>query len=133
MCRCLVPLGTYIAQIVAVACVHIWASGQVLGISAQLQVTGLCPPPRSLSAHWLVCMVGDSSALVTGGMQAHFPGVDRTASISRMARLGLLSTATARAVSLWSACTVCTFTGWDTAIDLTDRLNYQDMCADLIG
>lgn len=37
-----VPQGTYIAQIVAVARVHIWASGQVLGIRAQLQGTGLC-------------------------------------------------------------------------------------------
>ena len=32
-----VPQGTYIAQIVAVAHVHIWAPGQVLGIRAQLQ------------------------------------------------------------------------------------------------
>ena len=32
-----VPQGTYIAQIVAVARVHIWAPGQVLGIRAQLQ------------------------------------------------------------------------------------------------
>lgn len=37
-----VPQGTNIAQIVAVACVHIWTLGQVLGIRAQLQGAGLC-------------------------------------------------------------------------------------------
>lgn len=60
-----VPQGTYIAQIVAVACVHIWAPGQVLGIRAQLQGTGLCSPP-SLPLHpWR----GGGSG---GGTEAHF-------------------------------------------------------------
>lgn len=48
-----VPQGTYIAQNVAVARVHIWAPGQVLGIRAQLQGTGLCSPlTPSLPVAW---------------------------------------------------------------------------------
>lgn len=47
-----VPQGTYIAQIVAVAHVHIWAPGQVLGIRAQLQGTGLSSPPHSPLCLW---------------------------------------------------------------------------------
>lgn len=103
-----VPKGTCIAQIVAVFCVHIWPPGQVLGIRAQLQGTRplLCSTPRptsrSRSAHYVV--EGDSSVALTRGIQAHFPGVDRTAAISRIAKLGLLSNVTARALSL---CTVC--------------------------
>lgn len=42
-----VPQGTYISQIVAFACVHIWAPGQVLGIRAQLQGSGLCLLPHN--------------------------------------------------------------------------------------
>lgn len=82
-----VPQGTYIAQIVAVAHVHIWAPGQVLGIRAQLQGTGLCSPlTPSLPVAWW----GDRRTLLTRGMQAHFPWDDRTAFISRMESLGLL-------------------------------------------
>lgn len=96
-----VPQGTRIAQIVAVARVHIWAPGQVLGIRAQLQGTGLCSPlTPSLPVAW---GEGGRSTLLTRGMQAHFPCGDRTAFISRMASLGLLHVylnATARAVSL---------------------------------
>lgn len=40
ICRCCVPQGTDIAQIVAVARVHIWAPGQVLWIRAQLLACG---------------------------------------------------------------------------------------------
>lgn len=45
ICRCRVPPGTHIAQIVAVAHVHIWAHGQVLGIRAQLQAFGFLLSP----------------------------------------------------------------------------------------
>lgn len=110
-----VPQGTYIAQIVAVACVHIWGPGQVLGIRAQLQGTGpLLPPHPPLSlplSQWRGW--GDRSTLLTRGMQAHFPWDDRTAFISRMASLGLLPVylnATARAVSLWGGPALCAVT-----------------------
>lgn len=49
------PQGTYIAQIVAASCVHIWAPGQVLGIRAQLQGTVLC---SLLSACGVVVVAG---------------------------------------------------------------------------
>lgn len=104
-----VPQGTCIAQIVAVARVHIWAHGQVLGIRAQLQGTGLCSPPP-LTPSLPVAWWGDRSTLLTRGMQAHFPWDDRTAFISRMASLGLLPVylnATARAISLWGALALC--------------------------
>lgn len=107
-----VPQGTYIAQIVAVAHVHIWAPGQVLGIRAQLQGTGLSSPPHSPLCLWRGNGEGggDWSTLLTRGMQAHFPWGDRTAFISRMASLGLLPVylnATARAVSLCGALSLC--------------------------
>lgn len=94
-----VPQGTYISQIVAFACVHIWAPGQVLGIRAQLQGSGLCllphnphpKPTHSLSAHGVLGELGGRSTLLTRGMQARFPREGRTAFISRMARLALLS------------------------------------------
>lgn len=103
-----VSQGTYIAQIVAVAHVHIWAPSQALGIRAQLQGRGLCSPPApSLPVVWW----GDRNTFLTRGMQAHFPWDDRTASISRMASLGLLPVylnATARVVSLWGLLALCT-------------------------
>ncbi len=106
-----VPPGTYIAQIVAVARLHIWAHGQVQGIRAQLQGSGLCPPtPPPPTPSPPVAWWGDRSTLLTRGMQAHFPRDDRTAFISRMASLGLLPVylnATARAVSLWGALALC--------------------------
>lgn len=68
-----VPQGTYISQIVAVACAHIWAPGQVLGIRAQLQGSGLCLHPHTTPPHptplplypW--CIGGGG-----GGAEAHF-------------------------------------------------------------
>ncbi len=113
------PQETYIAQIVAVARVHIWAPGQVLGIRAQLQEAGLCFPPTltpSLPVVVVVVMVvagggwGLRCTLLTRGMQAHFPGGDRTAFISRMASRGFLPVylnATARAASLRGALVLC--------------------------
>lgn len=102
-----VPQGTYIAQIVAVARVHIWAPGQVQGIRAQLRGTGRCYPltPSPPMVWW-----GDRSTLLTRGMQAHFPWDNRTAFISRIESLGLLPVylnATARAESLWGALALC--------------------------
>lgn len=53
-----VPQGTYIAQIVAVARVHIWAPGQVRGIRAQLRGQASAPPPSLPVEGW-----GDRSTL----------------------------------------------------------------------
>lgn len=102
-----VSVGTCIAQIVAVARVHIWAPSQVRGIRAQLQGTGLYSPSIPLC---LWCGEGDRNTLLTRGMQAHFPWDDRTAFISRMGSLALLPVflnATARSVSLWGVLSLC--------------------------
>lgn len=128
-----VPQGTYIAQIVAVARVHIWAPGQVLGIRAQLQGTGLCSPlPHSLPL-LLWRGGGTCSTLLTRGMQAHFPRDDRSAFISRMASVGFTPCVSKcdseSCITVRNACTVCSYISRTTAIDFVDRLKCHGMCA----
>lgn len=59
ICRCWVPQGTDIAQIVAVAHVHIWALGQVLWIRAQLLACG--PSFPTVWGRWC-CFVGGGAS-----------------------------------------------------------------------
>lgn len=141
-----VPQGTYISQIVAFACVHIWAPGQVLGIRAQLQGSGLCllphnphpKPTHSLSARGVL---GGGN----GGAEAHFwPEGCRHVSLGR-AELHLSAEWWGWLYSLfiwmrqqerfllWSTCTVYSYIKRRTAIDFVDRLKCHGLCAKPIG
>lgn len=72
-----VPQGTHIAQIVAVARVHIWAPGQVLGIRAQLQGIGLCsrlapsPPYGLVGGQKHTCDQRDADTFPSGRTELH--------------------------------------------------------------
>lgn len=59
ICRCWVPQGTDIAQIVAVARAHIWAPGQVLWIRAQLLACGPLLP--MVWGRWC-CWLGEGTS-----------------------------------------------------------------------
>lgn len=129
-----VPQGTCIAQIVAVARVHIWAPGQVLGIRAQLQGTGLCSPPHSLSA----CgMVGGQKHTSDQRDAGTFPWRRQNCIYQQTGKTGCtpcVSKCDSKSrITVRNACTVCSYIRRTTTIDFVDRLKCHGMCAKPIG
>lgn len=134
-----VPQGTYIAQIVAVACVHIWAPGQVLGIRAQLQRTGLCfpltpSPPMAWLGGWgwggqkHTSDQRDAGTFPWGWQNCIYQQNGKPGFTPCVSKCDSKSPITAR-----STCTVCSYIRGTTAIDFVDRLKCHGMCAKPIG
>lgn len=122
-----VSQGTYIAQIVAVACVHIWAPSQVLGIRAQLRGTGLCPP-HSFSL-FAFGVVGGQKHTSDQRDADTFPLGWQNCIYQQNGETGF-TPFVSKCNSKRTACTVRSYIR-STAIDFVDRLKCHGMCAKL--
>lgn len=131
-----VPQGTYIAQIVAVAHVHIWAPGQVLGIRAQLQGTGFCPPSSTPQAERGVRGGGGQKHTFDQRDAGTFPMGWQNCIYQQNGKPGFtpcVSKCDSKSrITAWSS-TVCSYIRRTTAIDIVDRLKCHAMCAKPIG
>lgn len=121
--------GTYVAQIVAVARVHIWAPGQVLRIRAQLQASA--PLPQTPPVAWVV--VGgqkhtsdqrDANTFPSGRQNCIYQRNGEHAFTPCVSKCDSKSRSTAR-----NACAVRSYIRSCTAIDFVDRLKCHGMCA----
>lgn len=126
------PTRDCITQIVAVAHVHIWAHGQVLGIKAQLQAFGFLLSPcgegavvdggreggKGVQKH--TSFQRDARKFCSWGQKCFYQQKDRPKFTHCVSKCDSNSHMTSR-----NTCAICSYIRGITAFDLVDRLKYR--------